>query len=346
MSNPEFIGIDVANSKIKLAQSKSKGDSFEVERLARVDADINLVDSTDVSAQQTAAELLAETIKKNKFRSKNCVMSIPEKSIFSRLITLPKMAPNELNEGIHWAVKPQVPVSLENLNISYLEIDSFKKDSTDMTNWYVVAAPKDLIERYKTFAGFAGLNLLAIETEALAVIRTIHANYLPQGDYLVLDLGAESTNVILARKRAVVFSQTLSTGSDAITKVISSDFGIDAGEAEKYKLSYGIDFTQGDGKIAKSIQSVVDLIMNEVTRTMSFYREKIDNSQIQTIYVTGGGSKLPGLAEYIKSKVEVAPVIVNNFEKIKIDNKLISQIDANQVSGFNVSIGLSLKGIG
>lgn len=345
MANPEFIGIDVANSKIKLAQAKFRNGIYEVSTLARVDAGINLVDSTDMSAQQTAAEFLAESIKKNKFKSKNCVMSIPEKSIFSRLITLPKMDPKDLNEGIHWAIKPQVPVSLENLNISYLEIEPFKKDVEGMTNWYVVAAPKDLIERYKTFAGFAGLNLLAVETEALAVVRNIHTNYLTTEDYLVLDMGAESTNVILARKRGVVFSQTLSTGSDAITKVIASDFGIDQQEAEKYKLSYGIDYTQGEGKIAKSIESVVDLILNEVTRTMSFYREKIDNSQIKTIYVTGGGSKLPGLAAYIQQKTEVIPVIVNNFEKVKINEKLLSEIDANQISGFNVSLGLSLKGL-
>src|SRR5690606_1716383 len=202
-----------------------------------------------------------------------------------------------------------------------------------------------LIEKNVKICELAGLNLLAIETESLGIVRMVDfCRDIPDGkSIMIIDMGAENTNMILARNSVVIFSQTISTGSNSMTKVIASDFGIDELQAERYKVSYGLDFTAGDGKIAKSIEPIVQVILGEASRTLAYLREKIGGESVSAIFLTGGGSGLKGLDVYIKEKLNVDTMIVNPLNNMQIDSKLMSKLQTNSGREFNVAIGLALK---
>jgi len=273
-------------------------------------------------------------------------MAVPEISIFSRLITTPVADSQEdTAEAIMWAIKPLIPIAIEEVNISYLEIDRFKQGKNDMVNWYVVASPKRLVNNFQTVMSKAGLNLLAIETEALAATRAIQFNYrFNEQNVVIVDLGAESTNIILARKGVVLFSQTISTGSNSITKVIASDYGIKMEQAEKYKITYGLDKTKGEGKIAESIEPAVNIITSEVGRTLTYFREKLGGSKISKIFLTGGGALLPKFDEHFSNTFKIKTEVADVFKKVSIDNSLRDEFKKENPSSLSIAIGLALKG--
>ncbi len=342
---PELFGLDLGDSALKLCQVKQKGKGFELVALNSEKVDSNLLNNTTEIGVDSLVSKVKEVIKASKVKTKNCVISLPESAIFSRLITLPKLDKKDLDEAIHWAAKPLIPIDIKELNLAYMQIDTFTKDSQEMVNWYVVAAPKDLIARYQNLLKKAGLSLLAIETEALAVARSVFANYEVVKDALIVDFGAENTNLILARNKSVVFSQTLGTGSNALTKVIASDYGMEESKAEKYKITFGLDFTAGEGKISRSIQPIVDLIVNEIIRTLEYANQKLGTQVIQQVFITGGGSNLIKFDEYLSSKIGINTTIVNNFSKISIPSRLNKQSQTLNLSSYNVALGLSLKGL-
>jgi type IV pilus assembly protein PilM len=345
MSNiPELFGVDLGNSAIKACQVKKDGNSFEIINIGSEKIQTSIFDSQNDEAIKVLASKIQDLVKSANIKTRNAIVSLPESAIFSRMVTLPEMKPEELNEAIHWAVKPIVPIAIESLNISFLKIDEVIKDDKKQVNWYVVAAPKDIIEKIKNIFDTSGYNLLAIETEALAATRSIFTNYDIKGDVLIVDIGSDNTNLILARNNAVMFSQTLGTGSDSLTKVIASDYGLDETEAEKYKMSYGLDFNSGEGKIAKSLQPIVDLIVDEITRTLSYYKDKIGGSAISEIFLSGGGGNLLKLDEYLSLKLNQPVVKGNNIAKLTISKKL-NITNSELLSGYNVSLGLALKGL-
>jgi Tfp pilus assembly PilM family ATPase len=142
-----------------------------------------------------------------------------------------------------------------------------------------------------------------------------------------------------------MFSQTISTGSNAITKIISNDLGIDIMQAEKLKITYGLDQTQMEGKVFKSIEPIIQLISLEVERTFSYYKEKIGGTGITQVFLSGGGSNLLKFSEYLQNKLNIGVYNVNPLANFQKDNNLSAKLNNINLSAFNVSIGLSLKGM-
>jgi type IV pilus assembly protein PilM len=209
---------------------------------------------------------------------------------------------------------------------------------------YVVAAPKSLTDRFRNIAQKAGLELLALETEALATTRAIVFNRIDaNGDIIIVDFGASTTNLILARNGVVLFSQISTTGSDALTKAIAADYGIDYAEAEKYKRAFGLVASKGEGKIARSIEPIIQILLSDIVRTLSYFREKVGGKINDTLFLTGEGANLPGLTAYLEAKINLKAQVVNEFTNITIDKKIEAELTNFSLGGMTVAVGLGLK---
>ncbi|MEO6728540.1 MAG: type IV pilus assembly protein PilM [Candidatus Dojkabacteria bacterium] len=344
---PPFFGLNLGHHSLKVAQLKYNGSQVKLETLSSQPTAIGMLDNDSEQGSQKLSEEILKAIKASNIGTKNSVMSVPEVAVYSRLLSLPKVKDEETEEAIHFSLKSLLPVPLEGVNVSYLDIDEKKLEGNTFVNWYVVAAPKQLISRYQDVMNKAGIELLAIETESLAIIRLIaHGYQIPVGQTtMVVDFGAENTNIILARNSGVIFSQSVGTGSNAVTKVISSDFGLDPVQAEKYKVTYGLDFSADEGKIAKSIEPIVGILISEIGRTLTYYQEKIGGESIKTIFITGGGSGLPKLDEYVKSKANIETVVVDPLKNIQVEGSMVQKVKEMNVRSFNVALGLALKGL-
>lgn len=344
---PEFFGLNLGHNSLKLAQVQSiNGQKVRLFGLASIPTTFGILDNDSTQGVDLLAKEISDAVKKSSFKTRNCVMAVPETSVFSRLLTLPKVKDSEVSESIHWATKPLIPAPLEDVNISFLPIDEKRVGDNVYVNWYVVAAPKTLVTKFRRVMEKADINLFAIETEALALARITQFELEEKNkDVLVLDFGAESTNVVLARNGVVMFSQTINTGSNSLTEVIASDFGLDKSQAEKYKLNYGLDFTSGEGKIAKSIEPVINILVGEIQRTIDYYREKIGGIGIFKIFLTGGGAGLPQLDTFIKEKTGFETSVLETLKNIEIPPGINFGGEGVGIRNYCVSIGLALKGL-
>lgn len=343
MAIPEFFGLDLGHNSIKLAQLKRNGDKAQLVDIGSTPTLGGILDNNSEAGLSALSNELSKAHKASGINSKNCVVSVPEVSVFSRLLTLPIVKDEEVSESIHWALKPLIPVPLENVNVSFLQIDEKKVEDKSVANWYVVAAPKSLIDNLKIVMDKASLNLLAVETEALAIARMVAFSNSAIKDLMVLDFGAESSNIILVRNGVVVFSQSISTGSNALTKVIAADFGIDNVQAEKYKTSFGLDFSNGDGKIARSLEPIMKILVSEISRTYTYFKERVGGSEIKNLFLTGGGSLLPKLDEYLTKEVGIPTAIVNPLQNISLSGNVKKEVDQVNIHSYSVAIGLGLK---
>lgn len=344
MKLPEFFAIDIGNHSIKLAQVKREGDkSATLQHIISVPTDASLLDNASEEGLKKLAEQVKQAKKAAGIVTNNCVTAVPEMPIFSRLLSIPKVDDAKIEDTVHWELKPLIPVPLEDVDVAFVEIGEQQVNDQTMVDMYVVAAPKTLTNRFKHFAELAGLELLALETESLANTRTITFNQDTAKDIMIVDFGAVSTDLIVARDSIPVFAQSISTGSDALTKAIAADYGLGNEEAEKYKRNFGIRFDAGEGKIARSIEPIMQIIINEISRTFTYFKEKIGDSGASTIYLCGEAAKLPGLGDYFTNKLGLSSILVDPVAKLKIANSAKRDLDQQSSVGFSVAIGLALK---
>jgi type IV pilus assembly protein PilM len=301
-----------------------------------------LEDDTEES-MMTLAKNLKQAKQEAGISTINCVAAIPESPVFSRLLSIPKVEPEKLEETVHWELKPLIPVQLDEVDVAFLEIGETVQNGQTLMDIYTVASPKKIVEKYKKVTAMAGFNLIALETESLSNTRCVSFNYGVQPSCMIVDFGSHSTDVVLAKDGVPIFAQTISTGSDALTKAIASDYGISESQAEQYKKAYGIKFDQGEGKIARTIEPILQLIVSEMSRTLTYLQQRVANSNTSKIYMVGEAAMLPGLAEYLSQKLGLEATLVNPLTNIQLGGGTQKKTEQLNLLGFTVCLGLGLK---
>jgi Tfp pilus assembly PilM family ATPase len=97
--------------------------------------------------------------------------------------------------------------------IDTIVMDSLKEktDETEMIRVLVSGSPKELIQDYIQIAKEAKLEIAYIETESIAVIRSLVGN--DPSRIMLVDIGAARTNITIAQERYPFLHRSVRAGS-------------------------------------------------------------------------------------------------------------------------------------
>ena len=142
------------------------------------------------------------------------------------------------------------------------------------------------------------------------------------------------TTVSLIGESRLYASSFFNWGGDRITEKIITSFNINENDAEKYKITYGIDnremnfnapvcrSSDGDGNEIKHYTSELnDIIKNElaifvkdlnasINEMLKNYSQSNQNLKGLPMILIGGGAKLNGLVDFLAPKVQSETVTV------------------------------------
>lgn len=341
MALPDFFGLDFGNYSVKVVHLKSQDKAPRLITYGNALTPFGVIKSENEQHQQQLSDVTKELIKSLRIKTKKCVVALPESSIFTRLVTMPKMKDEELESAVFWEAKQYVPVDLSEVQLDWMDVGEVKTGDLTQKKILIVAAPKTLVQLYVKVVKMAGLEPIALETEAIANVRSI-SNSTGNANSIILDFGAQTTDLTVMSDGNLLFSQTLSTGSDALTKAIMEDYSFTKDQAEQYKRTYGIDKTQLEGRLADTLKPITNLIVEEVRRAISFYRTRSVGDAPNKVLMVGDGAKLPGLAAYMTKSLGVESIIGNPWNNIDLGDRFAQEL-AVGAPGYSVVVGLALK---
>jgi cell division ATPase FtsA len=146
---------------------------------------------------------------------------------------------------------------------------------------------------------------------------------MPQ-DYILVDIGSNITTVSLIGANQLYASRFFEWGGDNITDRIVEAFNINESEAERIKITYGIEKRQysfhvpvcikdnGDGNPIKHyseelnyvIKKELDTFQNQLNNAINeIFNLNDPNLKSVPMILIGGGSLLNGLVDYLEPKV-------------------------------------------
>jgi type IV pilus assembly protein PilM len=339
MSLPKFFGLDIGSSSIKLVLLKH-GSKMKLEKIGSIETPSGTYGNPDEVAKKKLASAIRELFDQLKVDTKNVVMAISERDVFSSKIKFPFEDEKNIEEGAYWATSKILPVPIETVNTGYLPIMVSEENNTKVMEALAISVEKKIAEHYAEILDLAELNPLALETEAVALVRSIAHNLDPKSlqESLILDMGSNSTCVAIIKGRNLMYSTSIPTGSDVITRSIAQSFNLDQIQAEEYKKTYGLNEKVFEGRIAEVVKPVLDSILMDVNRSIQFYRQEQVNNSLESIKLLGESSLMPGLIAYVTKYLGLSAEILDPF--LGIDNAGLP-IDKKQ--SFSVALGLALK---
>ncbi len=344
MSLPKFFGLDIGNHSIKAIRLGGSLDNPKLIGYAYGSTPMGILLSESEENQKRLASQIHDIIKSSNLTGiKNVVFAVPESHVYRRLMTLPFIDDESLQNAIYWEVKKYLTTPIQEVTLGTIIIGEKMQNDTRVADVLAIAVKNTYLDRYIKVLEAAGLEPIAAETEAIATVRAIAPMAKDiTSSYLIVDFGSNSTDVSVAFKDKLIYSDSISYGSDSITKAVSQTFSMDLVKAEEYKKTYGMDMTHFGGKLANVINPVVDLILVDVRRSLEYFRREFSEIAPSKLFITGEAANMPGLVKYVSDKLQITVELANAWKAVQVPEKDAGFLKKN-ASAYTVAIGLAKK---
>jgi len=131
--------------------------------------------------------------------------------------------------------------------------------------------------------------------------------------------------------------------------VLQRSLGLNFQQAEAVKRGVA---DAVDGVEVKAIEplmnNVTEIVAMEIQKTFDFYRATTEDNEtvVQKILISGGGSKLAGLAQELSERLELPVEVLDPFRNIKVDKKKFDPDYLSEiVPEMAVAVGLAVRGV-
>ncbi len=346
-SKQSYLGIDLGYSGIKLVELLNEKGRARLVTYAFVDGNMQSNDRPLIEDTDRTAALLKKMVAKARCTTKRTVAALPVSSVFSSIISVPAANEKELKEAIQWQAKKLIPVPLEDITL-----DSKTIDTTDapggkkITRVLITGAPKPLVNKYIEIFKKAGLDLISLETEAFAQIRSLVGK--DRSSIMVIDIGSQRTNISVVEKGVPFLNRSIATGGIAISQTIAKTLGITFEQANTMKRD--IRSMQGftpTGDLSSILQTLLKPILDEIRYSFNLYQGQSEGGQakrIDKIILTGGSSLLPRLPEFLTQLLNVNAYLGDPWARVVYPQDLRPVLD-DIGARFTVSIGCAMRDI-
>ena len=342
----KLVGLDIGTSSVKMVELEEDKGNFIIKNFGIA----KLPKETIVNGVIINADPLVQAVKNLttnlKIHNKNVSMSISGHPVIIKNIKLAFMTENELEPIIGTEAEQYIPFDLEEVNIDF-QILGVNEENSDQMNVLLVAAKKAIIEEYSDIIQSSGLKTNIVDIDVFALENMFNINYTYEEDEIIalIDVGASVTNINIVKDGTSIFNRDVFLGGNQITEEIQKELSVSFEEAETLKTGEkieGIDHEVLDQTITKSSSSIA----REIQRTLDFFTGS-SYSEINHIYLSGGGAKTNGLKEMLEEKIGGNVEFTDPFKTIKYNKNTFDTEYIKEISLFAaVGIGLASRKIG
>ncbi|TSC87434.1 MAG: Type IV pilus assembly protein PilM [Microgenomates group bacterium Gr01-1014_7] len=338
------IGLDLGLSSIKMVALAKEGDKFNLKTLGSIPAPSPGILSDNEEALLAVSEAIKKLMTATKIEQKEVVAALPESKVFTRVIDdLPYLTDSELQSAIRYAAEEFIPMPLSEVNLNWqVLLRSDPKSKETKTIVLVVASPKNAVNKYLKVLTETGLKPRALETETIAVTRSLVGNNPFSPTTMIVQLGAATTDFAVVSKGLIWLTRSISTGGMALTRSLAQHFNFEINQAEEYKKVYGLLEDQLEGKVFEALKPVTDIILVELRRMIQAFEAKYPQNPIKRMVLSGGGAKMPGLVIYFANNLGLEVQEADPWYSIAKDKGIISKL-ATDAPSYSVAVGLALR---
>ncbi len=332
-------GLDISENSLRIIQLKKLAGKIRISTYSEITVPDGWIKDGLIIKKDEVSDLVKKLIKKakgKKIHTKYANICLSEPRTFIKVIRVPFRKGKEVISDIIAEAEKHIPYSLEESYFDWQYID--EKDKTKVI---IGVCPKEIVDNYQEVLSNAGIIPIALEVEASAIVRSLFPlNKKIENSVIVIDLGASRTGLIIYEKNYIPFSLSLNVSSNDITKHIKSTLNLSLEKAEEAKREIGLDKKKAQGGLKKVLEKPLTELCRQVREAKYFYREHFVSEEIDNVYLTGGGSYLPGITGCISEHSNLNGEMANPLVNIA-PGKL--KIPEGKVQSFSTAIGLALR---
>lgn len=334
----DFFGLDIGTSAVRLVQLKDSGPQKSLVKYAMVPIEPRVVLSDAKADQQKVAAVVKELVGQANITTKNVVAGLPSQRVFTTVADIEKLDKTELDKTIHYQADTLIPTPLAESKIDWAYLGDSPKDANKV-EVLLSSVPNTFIEQRLDVLEGIGLNVIAFEPDGLALARAIIPSQVVE-PILIVDMGVNSTDLVISTKGGPRLMRSIPTGADAILRAAIQNLNIDVKQAEQFVYKFGLNKDKLEGQIYNAIITTIDVLVGEIEKSIKFYQTRYANAPLKKIIVTGGASVLPEFPLYLANKFTLEVEIGNAWSNVAYPQDRQNELSAVS-NHFAVATGLA-----
>ena len=216
----------------------------------------------------------------------------------------------------------------------------------------IIAAKKKLIGALTDIIQSFNFRVESFKAGQLVLCNLVKYYGLEKEGTLLIDLGAESTHILMFYKE-MYWGRTLHLGTCKMTKLIADELSIDIKEAEKMKKTQAQDgtflITQKKERgiaggtshvVIRAIEDVLYEMVNEVSRTISYYLSVVRGAVFNRIILTGGGANIKHINAFFEKNLGLKSQIGNFIPRVTLSSYLEGRFNYDK-NFYGITIGIA-----
>ncbi len=345
-TNKSMVGVDIGSSSVKTVELQGKNGDFQLVSLGYESLEPDSVVDGQIMELNSVSNAISNIFNEHKIKTKRVAAGVNGHSVIVKNIVLPQMSSAELQESFAWHAEEHIPFDITDVTLDYHVTGT----TDDAIHVLMAACKRDKVANLKQAIQLAGKQPAIIDVDAFALQNCYELNYDPQPNEVValLNIGASTTNINILNGNRSVFTRDATFGGNQYTSLLQKELGVTFEHAEQVKRGMPLPEPVEDRDIRPILETVSDILALEIQKTMDFYRATVEDGgvAVEKILVSGGGSKLAGLIDFLAKQFEMPVEIFDPFRKIKVDSRGFDPEYMREViPEMAIAVGLALRGV-
>ncbi|MDQ1523386.1 MAG: type pilus assembly protein PilM [Pyrinomonadaceae bacterium] len=341
-----LVGLDIGSSSVKAVELQGKPGNLVLVNLGQESLQPDTVVDGQIMELNSVSQTIANVFGSHQIKTQRVAAGVSGSSVIVKNIIVPPMSKDELEESIDWHAEEHIPFDIADVSLDYQVVGS----SDDSLHVLMAACKRDFVANIKQVIQLAGKFPAIIDVDAFALQNCYEVNYQPTPEQSValLNIGASTMNINILHGVRSVFTRDVSVGGNQYTALLQKELGLTFEQAEAVKRGGMAPGETERRDMAQVLETVSDILALEIQKTFDFYRATSDDGEgtVQKILISGGGSKLPGLTEFLANRFGVPVEAFNPFRQIKVDARRFDPEYMREVMPeLAVAVGLALRGV-
>lgn len=342
----KMVGVDIGTASIKIVELSRWGQGKTLENYGEIKSVSlykepfrNIEKGSYLLSNYFVSRAIRAVLDEARIKTRAAVFAIPDFSTFCTSFVLPPMSAKELPEAVYYNAPQYIPLPATEMTLDWKLIKGTPGNRNSQLKIFLVAIPNQTVQDYRTVAQLAGLELFAVEAEALGLARALIKKN--RSCLCLIDLGVQSTTVNIAVGQNLVKSYSIDFSASQLTYAVSSALGLGHAQAEELKNRQGL--SGPNQSISKTLHLLINPLLLEVRKILyEFQQEEGIDGDI--IYLTGGTALLPGLREYLQEALKKKVEIPNCFSDL-LSPPILGETLESIAPSFSVATGVALGGL-
>ncbi len=307
MASTRVVGLDIGSTAVRAAELAFSGargaGTATLLRFGQVPLPVGAVRDGEVADTDVVAQALRQLWTQHKFGTREVVLGVGNQRVIVRDLELPWLPPAQLKASLPFQVQELLPMPLEEALLDFHPTGESTGAQGRMVHGMLVAAQRDTVSANVRAAETAGLTPTMVDLNGFALLRSLGRGAVRDGVVGLVEIGAAVTHVVVADHGVPRLVRTIPAGGQTITAAVASAAGVTAPQAEQLKREVGIGFAQpaDRAEIGDVIGATTRTLVEAIRNTFVYYSGNHPGATVESVVLTGGGSHLPGLGQYLAS---------------------------------------------